>query len=451
MRRSGRPARAATRLLVAPRQRLAPLTDAGADANTGTGTGTGTMPCVDWCLEGTTPQTLSAASPAEAWQALTRLAATHPVTLLLPADAVSHFHLAAPRGLKRREWPLLLETVTSDAVDQLHLHALQRGRGHLELIALPRAELAAWHAWAQHLGLAPAGWSCPFLALPRPATPEQITTLDDGSHRLCLGLAAPAASGAPETRQWLAWPRDWPPPPIWRERDCQVVDGAIDTHLDADTHGGAGQPQQCGDNRDDDGNDGGEEAAEHARRRSLTWLAARPPAALPFADDSGPRWHGAAWRPRRRTRWLAGAIALLALLDASLWLATSWREDAAASQRQAAALAARFTTAPPADAPTALARREAAIEALTQRNRQLSEALAQATAQLAATPWQLSRLAVTGNQATLAWRYPEPPAPVVVNRARQRLADLGEPQWQAGPGELSLNLSLAANTPEPTP
>ncbi|WP_110689002.1 type II secretion system protein GspL [Salinicola endophyticus] len=440
MRRPGRPARAAARLLVAPHERLAPGDD--------------TLACIDWCLEGATPQTLSAASPPEAWQALTRLAVTHPVTLLLPADAVSHFHLAAPRGLKRREWPLLLETVTSDAVDQLHLHPLQRGRGHLELIALPSAELAAWHAWAQRLGLAPAGWSCAFLALPRPATPDQVTLLDDGSHRLCQGLAPPAAPGAPETVQWLAWPRDWPLPPAWRECDCQVVDGAIEPN------GDTGQPRQCDDHRgdgdddaerEDDRNAGGEAAAEQARRCSLTWLAASPPAALPFADTSGPRWPGATWRPPRRTRWLAGSIALLALLDASLWLATTWRAEAAAGQQQAAALAARFTMATPADAQAALARREAAIEALAQRNRQLSEALAQATAQLAATPWQLSRLAVNGNQATLSWRYPEPPAPVVVTRARQRLAALGEPQWQPGPGELSLALTLSANALEPSP
>ncbi|WP_110602269.1 type II secretion system protein GspL [Salinicola lusitanus] len=440
MRRPGRPARAAARLLVAPRERLAPGDD--------------TLAGIDWCLEGATPQTLSAASPPEAWQALTRLAASHPVTLLLPADAVSHFHLAAPRGLKRREWPLLLETVTSDAVDQLHLHPLQRGRGHLELIALPRAELAAWRAWAQRLGLAPAGWSCAFLALPQPAAPDQITTLDDGSHRLCLGLAAPAAPGAPETRQWLAWPRDWPLPPSWRERDCQVVDGAIDT--DADTHGDTGQPRPCDDHRgdgerDDDRNAGGEAAAEQARRRSLTWLAASPPAALPFADDSGARRPGINWQPQRRTRWLAGAIALLALLDASLWLATTWRAEAAAGQQQAAALAARFAGPPPVDAQAALATRADAIDALARRNRQLSEALATATAQLAATPWQLSRLAVTGTRASLTWRYPEPPAPVVVNRARQALATLGEAQWQPGPGELSLALPLTANALEPSP
>ncbi|MCE3026810.1 type II secretion system protein GspL [Salinicola sp. DM10] len=457
MRRSARPARAATRLLVAPRQRLAPLIDASAD----TETDADTRLRVDWCLEGATPHTLSDTSPPEAWQALTRLAASHPVTLLLAADAVSHFHLAAPRGLKRREWPLLLETVTSEAVDQLHLNPLQRGRGHLELIALPRAELAAWRAWARRLGLAPTGWSCAFLALPRPATPDQITTLDDGSHRLCLGLAAPVAPGAPEARQWLAWPRDWPLPPAWRERDCQVVDGNIDTGPDTDAHGDTGQPRQHdgergdgdgdGERDDDERQDGGEAAAAQARLRSLTWLADQPPAALPFADDSGARRQGITWQPQRRTRWLAGAIALLALLDASLWLATSWREDAATSQRQAAALAARFVGPPPADARAALASRADAIDALAQRNRQLSEALATATAQLAATPWQLSRLAVSGNRATLAWRYPEPPAPVVLNRARQALATLGEAQWQALPGELSLNLPLAADTPEPKP
>ncbi|NRB58208.1 MAG: hypothetical protein HRU39_19890, partial [Salinicola sp.] len=365
MRRSARPARAATRLLVAPRQRLAPLTDVGAD----TDTDTDIQLRVDWCLEGATPQTLSATSPPEAWQALTRLAASHPVTLLLAADAVSHFHLAAPRGLKRREWPLLLETVTSDAVDQLHLHALQRGRDHLELIVLPSAELAAWHAWAQRLGLAPAGWSCAFLALPRPTTPDQITTLDDGSHRLCLGLAAPAAPGAPETRQWLAWPRDWPLPPAWRERECLRVDAerpgtadsdagagidaSADTDFDVgmdespDTRPAVGSDTSAaGSHHGSQAGDAASDVAEEARRRSLIWLATQPPTALPFADDSGARWQGITWRPQRHTRWLAGAIALLALLDASLWLATSWREHTAAGQRQAAALAARFVGPP---------------------------------------------------------------------------------------------------------
>ena len=44
-----------------------------------------------------------------------------------------------------------------------------------------------------------------------------------------------------------------------------------------------------------------------------------------------------------------------------------------------------------------------------------------------------------------------PPAPVVVTRARQRLAALGEPQWQPGPVELSLALTLSANALEPSP
>lgn len=101
-------------LLVAPRHRHSP----GAEEKI----------VVDWCYrDGSAQGQLTADSPNEAWQALARHCAQTPATLLLPADAVSHFHLAAPRGLKRSEWPLLLEEVASDDAQKLHLHALQRG------------------------------------------------------------------------------------------------------------------------------------------------------------------------------------------------------------------------------------------------------------------------------------------------------------------------------------
>lgn len=399
-----------SRLLIAPRGRMAPTPDETIT--------------LDWCSDNGDSATLTPQCDDSAWQVLARRCDSAEAILLLSADAVSHFHLAAPPGLKRSEWPLLLEDVTTEAVDSFHLHPLQRGRDHLELLALPAGELTAWQAWAQHRGLTLKGWSTAFLALALPDSPASASVLDDGHHHLFKGIGEPIAGGRQAAIQWLAWPREWTLPPSWRGRRMHIANGDA-TAAESENLALAGSD------------------AEQARRESLTWLVDQGLPALPFSPSATPRRPLHHLLPGQRARRLGGAIAVLILLNVALWLMAELDERGRLALADEAALAARFEGTSPPNAASLLAAREAAIDALAQRNRRLETELDRATALLEDTRWQLARLEVEGRQARLGWRYAEPPAPVVIERARQQLSALGSPQWQAGQEELLLELSLA--------
>lgn len=393
-------------LLVAPRHRHSP----GAEEKI----------VVDWCYrDGSAQGQLTADSPDEAWQALARHCAQTPATLLLPADAVSHFHLAAPRGLKRSEWPLLLEEVASDDAQKLHLHALQRGRGHLELVALSLDALHRWQTWAHSLQLNLAGWSVAFMALEMPDQDNEAATLDDGEYRLFKGYGEPITAAGIASVEWLAWPRAWPAPPAWQTRQWQ----APITHQAS-------------------------ASIEAMRTQSLAWVAARLPAPLPFCGSSikgrstlrAGRLMGRL--PGRHARLTAVALAVMIALNSALWLASQMIEHYRQAEYNQAALAVRFTGEVPPAALARLADRRDAIDALARRNHRLHEALSHITPLLDERQWQLSRQAVNGQRLVLSWRSTRSPAQVEITRATQRLSPLGETQWQAAQSELTLSLAL---------
>ncbi|MFC0268769.1 hypothetical protein [Kushneria aurantia] len=409
-------------ILIAPRCRSAPApTD---------------IPELDWLDRDSGEHGVITAQNAT--EALPQLAGRGTI-LLLPGDAVSHFHVAAPRGIKRSEWPLLLEEPSGEDVHALRLYPLLRGRDHLELLALPAAELEAWRAWVAHLGLSLEGWTTAFMALTTPDTPELAVTLDDGDHRLFKGCGEAVAPSGAATVQWLAWPREWPAPPAWQHRRWQ------------DPGHGNADPRDSG----DPSPNGGAEAfasAASARRRSLAWLTTQLPA--PFAFDTrGNRRSGlpVGLLPGRRAQLMGAALVLLAVLNMALWLAAQFEQRYHLAQHSEAALAARFIGPPPADAERQLAARRDALDALALRNRRLGEAIERADVLLDDPRWQLSRLTVSGQRATLGWRRAQPPAPVIIERARQRLDALGTPQWQPQREELTLELSLAAPQDEVAP
>lgn len=381
---------------------------------------------IDWCYrDGSAQGQLTPDSPDEAWQALVRRCAQTPATLLLPADTVSHFHLAAPRGLKRSEWPLLLEEVSSDNAQTLHLHALQRGRGHLELVALSSDELHRWQTWAHTLQLTLAGWSVAFMALEVPDQNDEAATLDDGEYRLFKGRGEPVTPAGPTCVEWLAWPRAWSAPPGWQERHW----------LEAVAH---------------------EESAsnEAVRTQSLAWVATRLPAPLPFSGSSA-RGRSinrvgrlTALLPGRHARLTAVALAVLIAVNGALWLATQMVEGNRQAQHSKASLAMRFTGEVPSAVLDQLADRRDAIDALAQRNHRLKEALSHITPLLDERQWQLSRQAINGQQVVLSWRPPGPPAQVEITQANQRLSPIGETRWQAEQGELTLSFALDRVAPE---
>lgn len=366
--------------------------------------------------------TLTAQSHQQAWLALAEVSRATPGVLLLRADAVSHFHLAASRSIKRSEWPLLLEDLSLDDPHSLHLHMLERGREHLELIALSAAELQSWQAWSRYQGIELTGWSVGFLALPLPAEQACAATLVDGEHRLFKGRGNPVTPGGTAAVQWLAWPHDWPTPPGWDEHQWITHNENAET-LTATV----------------------ETDAPDSRAHSLRWYAHHLPAALPFSADGKQRsrhsWGALSSRPLRR--FLIVAVVLVAFNGVTILIA-HYQGSSLLNQRNNAALDARFIGEPPPsdEAFERLSARRQQLQQLSLRNQRLQSLTQQATELLEREGWQLSRLAVVNQQITFGWRRPEPPAPVIISRAHQQLGAMGESEWSETSGELTLTLAL---------
>jgi len=366
--------------------------------------------------------TLTAQSHQQAWLALAEASRSTPGVLLLRADAVSHFHLAASRSIKRSEWPLLLEDLSLDDPHSLHLHMLARGREHLELIALSAAELQSWQTWSRYQGIELAGWSVGFLALPLPAEQASAATLIDGEHRLFKGRGEPVTPGGTASVQWLAWPHDWPTPPGWDERQWITPDE------DAEPLTAAAETD-----------------APDSRARSLRWYAHHLPAALPFnaAGKQRSRKSEGVLSNRPLRRFLIAAVLLVAINGVMTFVA-HYQGSSLLDQRNNDALAARFIGEPPPpdEAFERLTARRQQLQQLSLRNQQVQSLTRQVTGLLEREEWQLSRLAVVNQQVTFGWQRLAPPAPVVISRARQQLGAMGEPEWSEANGELTLTLAL---------
>lgn len=392
--------------------------------------------------------TLTEQSHHQAWLSLAERSQVTPGMLVLRADAVSHFHLAASRAIKRSEWPLLLEDLTLDDPHTLHLHMLERGRDHLELITLSSSELLAWQAWAQHQGIELAGWSVGFLALALPAEQTSATTLIDGEYRLFKGRGDPVTPGGTPSKQWLAWPHEWPTPPGWEELHwLDPTDPATDLQdpttdlLEQTAEADTPTSQEASD-------------ALGSRAHSLRWYAHHLPPALSFhatgKQRSRPSSGLLASRPLRH--FLVAAVVLVAL-NGVIALGAHYQESSLLAERNTDALAARFIGEPPPqrEALDRLASRRQALHQLSARNQRLQALTQQVATRLENEDWQLSRLAVVNDQVTFSWRRSEPPAPVVISRARQQLLDLGEAQWSEATDELSLTLALNQPSPDAEP
>lgn len=121
------------------------------------------------------------------------------VALIIPAALCSHFQVAAPPGLKRHEWPMLLEDVLQQPVDQVQVNCLSRANGQLELLVVERARVNGWLAECEALDLVPTClWAEPQL-LPHQA-PGQL---------LCWSRTDGACfkrGGDDGTQAWLFWP-----------------------------------------------------------------------------------------------------------------------------------------------------------------------------------------------------------------------------------------------------
>lgn len=356
-------------------------------------------------------------------QQLASLSRRHPAVLLLGPDTASHFHLPAPKGLRRREWPMLIEEHICGESDALELAALHQGRNHLELVAVERALLQGWQAWLAEHSVSVSHWAVTFMGQPPPPDADSLSVLMDSRQLMIKTLGEPAIAGAPAAEQWLSWPREWQAhlPATLRERHWHLPLGESDT--------------------------------DDAIAR-LVFYAHHLPATLPRlpAPPEATARHQARFpvlsRPARR---LALALVVLTMAHSGL---SGWqryldhRDETTASQARLAGLlgdeGSRLSTAV---AETRLHERLHVRDELLSRNRRVREALAQIGQQLGDAPLALDRMQMAGPRLELAWTL-DASAGADGAVLADTLAELGRSAWQ--PGSRRLSLSLELNQPSTT-
>ncbi|RCL23851.1 type II secretion system protein GspL [Pseudomonas sp. AFG_SD02_1510_Pfu_092] len=149
------------------------------------------------------------------------------VALVLPAEACSHFRVPAPPGLKREEWPLLLEDRLLQPIDEVTCACLAREPGHLRLLVVARRQLDDWRehcaewglpvtrCWAELQLLPPAEAGCAWQWQRTPGMCLYKGLGEDGQEHW---LAWPDALGEAPRQPWAAlhkaalsgaWPGAW--------------------------------------------------------------------------------------------------------------------------------------------------------------------------------------------------------------------------------------------------
>lgn len=145
------------------------------------------------------------------------------VALVLPGELCSHFQVPAPPGLKRHEWPLLLEDRLLQIAQTMACGCLGREPGCMQLVCVDQALLDGWldqcAAWQLDVQRC---WP-EFQLLPAPSPGTAWCWQRDARLSLFVGSSA-------EARQhWLAWPIELQaaaPAGIWRELEIQAFEGA---------------------------------------------------------------------------------------------------------------------------------------------------------------------------------------------------------------------------------
>lgn len=122
------------------------------------------------------------------------------VALVMPALLCSHFLLPAPPGLKRHEWPLLLEDQLQQPVEQVQVFCLSRMATHLQLLVVERARVEGWLADAQALGVQPEAVWAQMQLMPQ-ALAGEVLGWD------CAEEYLRVRGDAEGRQQWLVWPK----------------------------------------------------------------------------------------------------------------------------------------------------------------------------------------------------------------------------------------------------
>ncbi|MFJ4064920.1 type II secretion system protein GspL [Pseudomonas sp. NPDC089996] len=124
------------------------------------------------------------------------------VALVVPGEYCSQFQLAAPPGLKRDEWPLLLEDRLQQNPDEVLCACLSRQAGQLQLMAVERLLLEQWREQCAEGGLQVDCCWAEFQLLPAPEPGSAVQWWRAPDLSLCKG------SDEHGREHWLAWPAE---------------------------------------------------------------------------------------------------------------------------------------------------------------------------------------------------------------------------------------------------
>lgn len=144
------------------------------------------------------------------------------VALVLPGELCSHFQVPAPPGLKRHEWPLLLEDRLLQSAQDLACGCLARGPGSMQLVCVEQTLLDGWLAQCAEWQLDVQRCWAQFQLLPVPAPGSAWCWRQDAGASLFVGRSAEARL------YWLAWPvalQAATPAGVWRELEMHTVEG----------------------------------------------------------------------------------------------------------------------------------------------------------------------------------------------------------------------------------
>lgn len=151
------------------------------------------------------------------------------VALILPGNHCSHSQLAAPPGLKRDEWPLLLEERLLQPAESIRCGCVSRQGNQLELVSVDQALLEQWLGQCADWGLSVERCWAEFQLLAD--TPAGTALCWQRSPDLLLLKGVTELS----RQHWLAWPTllgsNLPAP--WPSLQPEMFEGAWPARLAA--------------------------------------------------------------------------------------------------------------------------------------------------------------------------------------------------------------------------
>lgn len=125
------------------------------------------------------------------------------IALIVPGALCSHFQLPAPPGVKREEWPLLLEDRMLQSPEQVLCACLGRQPGLLQLVCVEREHLAQWRATCADWELQVERCWAEFQLLPIAQPGHAVHWQPPAGEALLRGRSIDGRE------HWLAWPGEW--------------------------------------------------------------------------------------------------------------------------------------------------------------------------------------------------------------------------------------------------